>query len=50
MINRVIQDLQIFMVFLFLLLFVFGMVICVIGVGNPNIPGSGFEKYWNDLD
>lgn len=38
------------MVFLFLLLFVFSMVISVIGVGNHNIPGSGFEKYYKELE
>lgn len=33
------------MVFLFLLLFVLGMVLSVVGVGNDGIPGSGFEEY-----
>lgn len=49
MINRVIKHLQIFMIFLFILLFIFGMIFSVIGVGNPNIPDSGFRNYSQQL-
>jgi len=45
MINRVISDLRVFLLFYSILVLVFSMIFAIIGVGNKNIEGAFKEAY-----
>lgn len=49
MINAVVKDLEVLIVFFFMLIIIFGMIFAVIGVGNTTIPG-GFREYSDRID
>lgn len=44
MLQNVISDLKIFLLFYFILILLFSLLMGVLGVGNPNVPGSGITK------
>lgn len=47
MIFRVVADLQAFLLFFTILVFVYSMIFAVIGAGNPLVPGD-FADFYND--
>lgn len=49
MINRVIYDLRVFLLFYFILIVIFSQIFAVIGVGNKNIEG-GFKEFVDEVD
>jgi hypothetical protein len=49
MINRVIYDLRVFLLFYFILIIIFSQIFAVIGVGNKNLDG-GFKEFVDDID
>lgn len=46
MINKVIYDLRVFLLFYGILIVLFSMIFAVLGVGNPNVPGD-FQDFYN---
>ena len=49
MINRVIYDLRVFLLFYFILIIIFSQIFAVIGVGNKNLDG-GFKEFVDEID
>ena len=45
MLKKVLVDLRVFMLFYITICFLFGMIFCVLGKGNNNIPGAAQDKY-----
>jgi len=45
MLRNVLYDLTVFGIFFFVLVFLISMIFCVIGAGNPNIPGD-FQTFF----
>lgn len=48
MIFTVVADLQAFLLFFTILVFVYAMIFAVIGAGNPNVPGD-FAAFLEDV-
>ena len=49
MIFRVVADLQPFLIFFTILVFVYSLIFAVIGAGNPNVPGE-FKQIYEETD
>ena len=47
MLRNVLYDLIVFGIFFSVLIFLISMIFCVIGAGNPNIPGK-FKSYYDE--
>lgn len=45
MINQVVFDLRVFLLFYVILIVLFSMIFAVLGLGNPNIVGSDFHEH-----
>jgi len=50
MLTNVIWHLRIFLTFYFILILLFSLVLGVIGLGNPNIPGPYRKAFWVEVD
>jgi hypothetical protein len=50
MLQRVVYDLRIFLLFYFILILLFSLLLGVLGVGNPNVPGSGLTPEDIEID
>ena len=49
MINTVVYDLRIFLLFYGILIYFFSLVFAVVGVGNHRIPGKFGEFYYDQV-
>ena len=49
MIQTVISDLKVFMLFYSILVFLFSMIYAVLCVGNPLVPGA-FKEYLEEIE